>query len=313
MRTLYLTPPRSRNEPTDRSVVAIMAEPTRGTVLAGRYKILDTIEPGTFRGHDLDLDQSVMVRQASLKIQGLQKAQQSVLIGNPPFLNILDVVSENSTQFIVIEWFRGRSVGDLLEAPSPLPWMDESKALPTTGVEARKHSLPFPRTGEVIRKFDRDTGRVATAVLAMVIFGAVGLAMQIKERHPMSTNLDNSFTPSKGLERSDGQSSGQTTPVRHNDTDPGLIETFSRVDPSLEKETPVPTSTTVSVPKKQYHRKGNPGSWALRSKVPTARFRSSVQPKIADVKKRLVTLWRASLAREERMSDWNISENSKSR
>jgi hypothetical protein len=82
----------------------------------------------------------------------------------------------------------------------------------------------------------------------MVIFGAVGLAMQIKERHPMATNLDNSFTPFKGLEQSDGQSSGQTTPVRNDDMDHGLIETFSRVDPSLEKETPVPTSNSFSTP-----------------------------------------------------------------
>jgi hypothetical protein len=192
MRTLYLPPPRSRNESTDRSVVEIVAAPTRGTVLAGRYKILETIETGTFRGHDLALDQTIMVRQTSLKTHGVaefwhQKAQQSVLSGTPHFLNVLDVVSENSNQFIIIEWFSGRSVSDLLEGQFPLPWADESTALRTADLAAGKNSVPFPQTREVIRKFDRDTRWVATAVLAIVIFGAVGLAMQIKERHPATT------------------------------------------------------------------------------------------------------------------------------
>ena len=235
-----------------------MGAPTRGTVLAGRYKILETIETGTFRGHDLALDQTIMVRQASLKTHGVaefwhQKAQQSVLSRDPHFLNVLDVVSENSNEFIIIEWFRGRSVGDLLEGQFPSPWADESTALRTAGLAARKNSVPFPQTREVIRKFDRDTGWVATAVLAMVIFGAVGLAMQIKERRPTTTYPDNSSTPSNGLERSGGPSSGQTIAVRHDDMDHGLIKTFSEVDPSLEKEAP-------AQPRFQYSRspKNNP-------------------------------------------------------
>ena len=56
---------------------------------------------------------------------------------------------------------------------------------------ARKNSVLLPQTREVIRKFDRDTGRVATAVLAMVIFGAIVLAMQIKESHLKAGNFDN--------------------------------------------------------------------------------------------------------------------------
>ena len=234
MRTLYLPPPRSRIELTDRSsVVAIMAAPTRGTVLAGRYKILETIEPGTFRGHDLALDQTIMVRQASLKTHGVaefwqRKAQRSVLTRDPHFSNVLDVVSENSNEFIIIEWFRGRSVGDLLEGQFPSPWADDSTALPTAGLAAQKNSAPFPQTREIIRKFDRDTGWVATAILALVIFGAVELAMQIKERRPLTTYVDNSLTPSNGWERSGGPYSGQTIPVRHDDMDHRLIKTFFR-------------------------------------------------------------------------------------
>jgi hypothetical protein len=58
----------------------------------------------------------------------------------------------------------------------------------------------IPATREVIRKFDRDTGWVATAVLAIVIFAAVGLAMQVKERHLKVGNSDNAPF-SKGAHR----------------------------------------------------------------------------------------------------------------
>ena len=307
-------------------VVAIMAASRRGTVLAGRYKIIEIIEAGTFKGHDLALDQTVMVRQVSPETQGLQNAQQSVLIPNPTFLNILEVVSENSNEFIIIEWVRGRSVGDLLGGAISINMGGPVESVRNNGVASRKHSVPLPQTGEVIRKFDRDTGWVATTVLVMVIFGAVGLAMQIKERHPETVYLDNSFALFKGMERSSGQPSGQKTPVRLDDMDRALIQTSSSVDPSPQMETPAPTSPTVSVltvTKNHCHRKWNPGSWApiqgsesspeMKLTVPSARFRSSVRPKIVDVKKRLVALWRASLAREERMSGWNISENSKSK
>src|ERR1700729_2729969 len=73
MRLLYLTPPSSRDErtnpPSDR-VMEIMEALPQQSVLADRYKILETIAAGTFKGHDLALDQTVTVRQGSLKVQG---------------------------------------------------------------------------------------------------------------------------------------------------------------------------------------------------------------------------------------------------
>jgi hypothetical protein len=96
---------------------------------------------------------------------------------------------------LIIEWTRGRSVGDLLREQSSLPLTRGAGALPTTALKARNDFIPLPRTREVIRKFDRDTGWVATAVLAMLILGALGLAMQVKESHfsdnaPLSNGAD---------------------------------------------------------------------------------------------------------------------------
>ena len=159
----------------------------------------------------------------------------------------------------------------------------------------------------------------------MVIFGAVGLAIQIKERHLNARNSDNSTAFLKGIERTSRQPSSQITSIRLQDIDPALTK-VSPPNPSWPMETPAPTSAKVSVltfTKDPHYRKTNPIPWTpkqrlessreTRSKVPSTRTRSSVGPKIVDVKKRLVALWRASLVRDKRTSGWNISGNSKSR
>jgi hypothetical protein len=79
-----------------------------GTVLASRYKILETIDVDSFKAHDLTLDQTVTVRQALLTSQcdgntWRQKIQQLALVRDPNFLNILDVVSDKSSYFVVTE------------------------------------------------------------------------------------------------------------------------------------------------------------------------------------------------------------------
>ncbi len=151
MRTLYLPVPSSRNEQAilqPNRVVEIMAPLRRGTVLAGCYKILETIEAGTFRAHDLALDQTVMVRQASLSNQVVaefwHQETQPALIRDPYLLNVLDVVSENSNQFIITEWSQGHSVGDILGEQSSIPWGDGWGASPTTAIAPRKNAVPLP-------------------------------------------------------------------------------------------------------------------------------------------------------------------------
>ncbi len=328
MRTLYLPAPSSKNEQANLQptrVVETIAPLRRGTVLAGRYKILATIEAGTFRAHDLALDQTVMVRQASghqvVAEFWQQENQKPALIRDPHLLNVLDVVSENSNEFTITEWSKGRSVGDILGEQSSGPWAGGWRASPPTTLVPRNAVLPPAR--EVIRKFDRDTGWVATAVLAMVIFGAVGLAIQIKERHLNARNSDNSTVFLRGIERTSRQPSSQITSIRLQNIDLALTK-VSPPDPSWPMETPAPTSAKVSVltfTKGSHYRKVDPTPWIptqrlessreTRSKVPSTRTKSSVRPKIVDVKKRLVALWRASLVRDKRTSGWNISENSR--
>jgi hypothetical protein len=96
-----------------------------GTVLASRYKILETIDVDSFKAHDLTLDQTVTVRQALLTSQcdgntWRQKIQQLALVRDPNFLNILDVVSDKSSYFVVTERPLCRSIAELLRERSRL-------------------------------------------------------------------------------------------------------------------------------------------------------------------------------------------------
>ena len=94
-----------------------------GTVLARRYKILESINVDNFKAHDLMLDQTVTVRQALLTSQRdgdiwRQKVQQLASMRDPNLLNVLDVIFDKSSDFVITEPLRGRSIADLLKERS---------------------------------------------------------------------------------------------------------------------------------------------------------------------------------------------------
>src|SRR5271165_804975 len=96
-----------------------------GTVLAKRYKILETIDAHSFKAHDLSLDQTVQVRRASLKSHRdgdawRQKVRQLALIRDPNFLNVIDLIFDKSNDLVVTERPRGRPLADLLRERSRL-------------------------------------------------------------------------------------------------------------------------------------------------------------------------------------------------
>jgi hypothetical protein len=128
MRTLSLIAPGSRNDRTnlqsDRDGKTTVSSLV-GTVLARRYKILETIDVDSFKAHDVALDQTVTVRQALLISQRAgdtwcQKVQQLALVRDPNFLNVLDVIFDKSSDFVITERPRGHSLADLLRERSRL-------------------------------------------------------------------------------------------------------------------------------------------------------------------------------------------------
>jgi hypothetical protein len=125
MQTLLLLRPQSGKSETslqsDRDIKT--PGPFAGTILAGRYKIYNTTDLVSFKAHDLALDQTVSVRVALLTSKSChdiwrEKAQQLALVRNPNFLNVLDVVSEKSRDFVISEHPRGKSVAELLRERS---------------------------------------------------------------------------------------------------------------------------------------------------------------------------------------------------
>ena len=122
MQTLSLIAPRSRNDEanlrSDRDG-RLTGSSLVGTVLARRYKILKIIDADSFKAHDLTLDQTVTLRRASLTSQCLvdswcQKMHQLASVRNPHFLNVLDVITDKSIDFVITEPPKGRSIADLL-------------------------------------------------------------------------------------------------------------------------------------------------------------------------------------------------------
>jgi hypothetical protein len=123
MRTLLLLELGSRKDQanfrSDRRVKTSESSLAR-TILAGRYKVLRTIDVDSYKAHDLALDQTVIVRKALLTSPDdsdiwRQKVRQLALVRNASFLNVIDLVSEKSSDFVITESPRGQSIADLLK------------------------------------------------------------------------------------------------------------------------------------------------------------------------------------------------------
>jgi hypothetical protein len=127
MRTLLLLELGSRKDQvnfrSDRDVKTSESS-LAGSILAGRYKVLETIDVDSFKAHDLALDQTVTVRKALLTSPHdsdiwRQKVRQLAMVRNANFLNVIDVVSEKSSDFVITESPQGQSIADLLKKRSP--------------------------------------------------------------------------------------------------------------------------------------------------------------------------------------------------
>src|SRR5438132_7525485 len=114
--------------PSDRQARKSEASLT-GTILAGRYKLLGATEAESFKAHDLALDQTVSVRVVFPGSQRAgdiwrRKVYQLALERTPYFLNVLDVISEKSTDFVISEHQRGQSNAELLRERARIDFED---------------------------------------------------------------------------------------------------------------------------------------------------------------------------------------------
>jgi hypothetical protein len=458
-------------------------------VLARRYKILGRIDADSFKAHDLALDQTVKVRQAMLTSRGdgdiwRQKVQQLASVRDPNFLNVLDLISDKSGEFIITERPRGQSIAevlrerfdleDLLRLMTPLAsaldfaaafaccanpisasWLftetrrscavdseppfiikldiwelvrprkniawpsltskpqrgdqkglavrqaalltyellrgeqikesgvqrwhgpvrelsdaangvlydglqgsplfentgcffdrlesanrsgdGNSKALHAPTSPIREYSMALPGTSDVIRRFNRDTARLAMQVVGgVVVLAVLVLAALVKERDPKAADLTEEARQAEGdfllnanpamrftvVDLNGKSSTGKMTSKQATRVNRSFTEISPKENSSSQMEAAAATPTPVLAFTPEINRhdvQANAGSWTaahrqdsgrvIGLKVPRARSRSSVGLRFVDVKMRLIALWHQSLVRSEKSRTWTGFSN----
>ena len=208
------------------------------------------------------------------------------------------------------------------------------RALSAPALRTREHSVALPGTNDVIRLFDRDTKRLATQALGVMVFAALVFALLVQERHPKATDLTegprqtrgdlllNATSLSKVVDLNE-KSTGKTTSGQATGVDHGFMVISPQENPSPRMETAASTQTPVDalVPEiKDPDRPSNTTSWSpahwehsgrmIGLRVPRARSRFSGRPRFVGVKMRLIALSHESWARSEKSRAWTAFSNS---
>ena len=185
-------------------------------------------------------------------------------------------------------------------------------------------------TTDMIRRFNRDTGWLATGVLGTVAL-AVGL-LAVQERHPKANDLTakavqaggdlllnaNSDTLFKDV-GSNEKSTGEITSGQGSSVDHAFTETPLQEIPSSPTEPAASTPVLALTPENRNDAQANPDAGALARRQDSARAigpqfrnarnRSSVASGSVDVKRRLIELWHQSLAKSEKSRSWTGFSN----
>ena len=181
------------------------------------------------------------------------------------------------------------------------------RTLPAPMLPNREHPWVLAGTGPVIKRFNRNTMLLATGLLGTVIFAALVLALQ--ERHPKAADLTKEARQTGGNLLLNANSAELSKVVGSNGKSTGEI-TFGQATIVDHRFTPeinhpyVQANTTSWSPA---HRQVS--ARLIRPKIPNVRYRSSVRPRIVDVKMRLIALWHQSLMRSERSRSWTLFSN----
>lgn len=501
MQTVLLRESRYRTDQTnfqaDRNI-KMTGSLFPGRVLSRRYKILGIIGGNSFKAHDLALDQTVTVRQAILTDQydgdtWRQKLQQLVLVRDPNFLNVLDVICAKSGDFVITERSRGPSIAEILserlcfnleevlqlmtplagaldfaagfaccsnpislcslfaerrrsfahdseqrsvsdwppfhvkldiwelarpresiawpsfasktQSDNPTGLAVKQAALLTYGLlcgdqikrsgvqdcfksvnelsdaanrilydglngsplfgnsesffrtlraanrsvdensgvfqspalQTREYSLALLGTEDVMKRFNRDTRRLATRVLGAVVFAVLVLAGLVQERHPKAADLEEESGQAKGevflnpnpvplskiVDLNGRNSNSETALEQATSVGPGSDQILRQenLSPSMETATSTQIPVLMLTPEKNdpdvraHAIPWSPARWrdithVIRPKIANARYRPLVRLRPVNVKQRLIALWHQILGRREKSRGWTAFSNS---
>ena len=163
----------------------------------------------------------------------------------------------------------------------------------------------------MIRRFNRDTGWLATGVLGTVIFAALIVAVQECQRKATEAERDlllnaNPATLASVIAKS-SNSNGKMTLGQGSRVDDAFSETPLQEIPSSQTESAASTPVLALTPENRNDAQANPDAGPLADRQDSARAigpkarnaseRSSVASRSVDVKRRLLELWHQSLAK----------------
>ena len=178
----------------------------------------------------------------------------------------------------------------------------------TSVTKPTEDPVPLAGISNVIKRFNRNTTWVAIGLLAPVIFAAVMVALQ--ERHAKTDDLTKEERQTTGDLSLNANPAATSDVVGSNEKSTGEITSgqATSVDRGLTPE--------MNHPDVQ----ANVNLWSLanrqdsarviRPKIDVLRHKSSLRPRLVDVKMRLIALWHQSLVRSERSRTWTGFSNS---
>jgi hypothetical protein len=201
------------------------------------------------------------------------------------------------------------------------PWIGAARSFLTSKAQrggalaTQANFAALPGTGDVIRRFNRDTWWLATGVLGGVIFAA--LVIVIQECQPKATEAErdlllnaNPATLASVVAKS-SSSNGKMTAGPGSSLDNAFTEIPPPENPSSQMEAPASNPTPLhefSSEIDQHDMQANAGSWTPAHRQESGRVTerrlhhasSRSRPRFVDVKMRLIELWHQSLAKTEK-------------
>ena len=185
-----------------------------------------------------------------------------------------------------------------------IPDDNEPRALDAVPLPTRENSLASTDAQNVMRRFNRTTTWVATALLGTVVCAAAVLVFQ--DNHPMPANLAEEARPTSGelfsnvgpaalsdVGASKGKSVDQIAGGQVTSFDPGFT-------PEINYPVVQAKVSSWSAPQRRDFVR------VIQPRIPYVRHRSSMRSGLVDVKMRLIMLWHRSLARAERSRGWTL-------
>jgi hypothetical protein len=216
-----------------------------------------------------------------------------------------------------------RNAGMVLDAKA-------SDAEPFRELVNSELATALAETNDVIRRFNRDTKRLAALVVGAVVSAALlMLAVLALDCHPKAVALTDEAVPAVGepllnansasLTKAEGLKGKETTGVtsgQESSVDHPSTEISPKENPSSQEVTipSTPTSVLAFTPEISHlsalvTANSRDSARVIRPKIHNAGNRSSVGRRTIDVKRRLLALWHQSLARIEKSRTWTAYSN----